>query len=60
METFTDAQTYDYGEDRVVKTNFSMTLNGYLVPDSVNAALAQLSNKTYNLCKIIFATEQAI
>ena len=60
METFTDSQTYEYGEDRVVKTNFNMTLNGYLVPDSVNAALAQLSNKTYNLCKIIFATEQAI
>lgn len=60
MESFTDAQTYDYGEDRVVKTNFDMTLNGYLIPDSVNAQLAQLSNKTYNICKIIFATEQAI
>lgn len=60
MESFTDAQTYDYGEDRVIKTNFNMTLNGYLIPDSVNAQLAQLSNKTYNICKIIFATEQAI
>lgn len=60
MEAFTDAQTYDYGEDRVVKTTFNMTLNGYLIPDSVNAALAQLSNKTYNICKIVFATEQPI
>ena len=60
METFTDQQTYDYGEDRAVRMNFNMTLNGYLVPDSVNAALAQLSNKTYNLCKIVFATEQPI
>jgi len=60
MESFTDAQTYDFGEDRVVRTNFNMTLNGYLVPDSVNAALAQLSSKTYNICKIVFSTEQAI
>lgn len=60
MESFTDALTYDYGEDRVVRTNFNMTLNGYLIPDSVNAALAQLSNKTYNICKIIFATEQVV
>jgi hypothetical protein len=54
MESFTDAQTYDFGEDRVVRTNFNMTLNGYLVPDSVNAAIAQLSSKTYNICKIVF------
>ena len=60
MESFTDAQTYDFGEDRIVRTNFNMTLNGYLVPDSLNAALAQLSSKTYNICKIVFSTEQAL
>lgn len=60
MEQFTDALTYTDGEDRTVRTNFSMTLNGYLIPDSLNAQIAQLSNKTYNICKIVFATEQAI
>lgn len=60
MEVFNDAQTYDYGEDRVVRTNFEMTLNGYLIPDSVNAQLAALQGKTYNLCKIVFGTEQPI
>jgi len=60
MESFTDALSYDYGEDRAVRTNFNMTLNGYLIPDSVNAQLAQLSNKTYNICKIVFATEQVV
>jgi hypothetical protein len=60
MESFTDALTYTDGEDRTVRTNFSMTLNGYLIPDSINAQLAQLSNKTYNICKIVFSTEQAI
>jgi hypothetical protein len=59
-EAFTDVLTYADGEDRTVQTNFTLTLNGYLIPDSVNAALAQLSSKTYNICKIIFSTEQAI
>ena len=60
IETFTDSQTYEQGEDRLVRTEFDMTLNGYLIPDSLNAYLAQLSSKTYNLCKIVFNTEQVI
>lgn len=57
-ETFTDAQIYEQGEDRLVRTEFDLTVNGYLIPDSLNAYLAQLSAKTYNICKIIFTTEQ--
>jgi hypothetical protein len=59
IETFTDSQTYEQGEDRLVRTEFDMALNGYLIPDSLNAYLAQLTSKTYNLCKIVFSTEQA-
>jgi hypothetical protein len=58
METFSDIQTYEQGEDRLIRTDFDMTLNGYLIPDSLNAYLAQLTSKTYNLCKIVFNTEQ--
>ena len=58
METFNDLQTYEQGEDRLVRTEFDLTLNGYLIPDTLNAYLAQLSSRTYNLCKIIFSTEQ--
>lgn len=58
METFNDLQTYEQGEDRLVRTDFELTLNGYLIPDSLNAYLAQLSSRTYNLCKIVFNTEQ--
>ena len=58
IETFSDSQTYEQGEDRLVRTEFDLTLNGYLIPDSLNAYLAQLSGKTYNLCKIVFSTEQ--
>lgn len=57
-ETFTDAQVYEQGEDRLVRTEFELTVNGYLIPDSLNAYIAQLSGKTYNICKIVFTTEQ--
>jgi len=57
IETFNDVQTYEQGEDRLVRTDFELTLNGYLIPDSLNAYLAQLQNRTYNLCKIVFNTE---
>lgn len=60
IETFSDAQSYEQGEDRLIRTDFSMTLNGYLIPDSLNAYLAQLSSRTYNLCKIVFNTEQVV
>lgn len=59
METFTDSQTYEQGEDRLVRTEFDLSLNGYLIPDTMNQYLAQLSSKTYNLCKIVFTTELA-
>lgn len=58
VETFTDIQTYEQGEDRLVRTDFTMTLNGYLIPDTINAYLAQLQSRTYSLCKIVFNTEQ--
>lgn len=60
VETFTDAQIYEQGEDRLVRTEFDLTVNGYLIPDSVNAYLAQLTGKTYNICKIVFNTEKVV
>ena len=60
IETFNDIETYEQGEDRLVRTEFNLTLNGYLIPDSLNAYLAQLQSRTYNLCKIVFNTEQVL
>lgn len=56
IETFTDSTTYQQGEDRAVRTNFNITLNGYLIPDSVNKKLAN-ANKYYGLSRIIFGLE---
>lgn len=57
IDSFEDSLSYETGEDRLVRTNFTLNLNGYLIPDTLNAYLAQLSLKTYNLCKIVFNTE---
>ena len=60
IDSFEDALAYETGEDRLVRTNFTLNLNGYLIPDSINAYLAQLSSKTYNLCKIVFNIESIV
>jgi len=60
IESFNDTLSFDQGEDRFVRTEFDMTLNGYLIPDTLNSYLAQLQGKTYNICKIVFAPETVI
>jgi hypothetical protein len=57
IDSFEDGLSYEVGEDRLIKTTCTMTLNGYLIPDTVNAYLAQLSNKSYSVCKIVFNAE---
>ena len=58
IETFTDSITYDVGEDRAVKSAFTLTLNGYLIPDSVNKNLAG-ANRYYGASQILFGMEVA-
>jgi len=56
IETFTDTTTYAQGEDRLIKTNFNITLNGYLIPDTINKKLAN-ANKYYGVSKVVFGLE---
>jgi hypothetical protein len=58
IETFSDNISYDLGEDRAVKTAFTLTLNGYLIPDSVNKKLAN-ANRYYGASQILFGMETA-
>ena len=58
IETFTDSVTYDVGEDRAVKSAFTLTLSGYLIPDSVNKKLAN-ANRYYGASQILFGMEVA-
>jgi hypothetical protein len=47
------------GEDRVVRSSFTIKLNGYLIPDSINKELA-VQNRTYSVSKVIFGIETTV
>lgn len=56
IEAFTDTISYDIGENRAVRCNFNLTINGYLIPDSINKKLAN-ANVVYGVSKIVFGLE---
>jgi hypothetical protein len=58
IESFEDSITYNLGENRAVRSNFKLTLNGYLIPDTVNKKLAN-TNIYYGVSEIIFGIETA-
>jgi hypothetical protein len=56
IETFTDSTTYEQGEDRAIRVDFGLTLNGYLIPDTLNKTLAT-KNRVFGISKLIFGLE---
>jgi hypothetical protein len=57
VESFNAQINLEAGADRAVKSTFSLILNGYLIPDSVNAEIAKMANKFHNFTKVIFNPE---
>ena len=45
------------GDNRVVKTTFGLTLNGYLVPDSINKKISSKPQKFYSKSTVVFNGE---
>jgi hypothetical protein len=56
IDTFTVTNIIEQDSDRVAKTNFTMTLNGYLIADSVNAK-ASATNMFYSPSQVVFGVE---
>jgi hypothetical protein len=56
IDTFAVTNIVEQDSDRVAKTNFTMTLNGYLIPDSVNAK-ASATNMFYSPSQVVFGVE---
>ena len=46
-----DASTYDIGADRVIKTEFSMTVKGYVIPEFTTNMYGTVSETTYQNTK---------
>jgi hypothetical protein len=56
IESFEESISYEVGEDRAVKNTFSLTLNGYIIPDSVNKSVAAM-NRVYGVSQVVFGLE---
>jgi hypothetical protein len=58
IESFQDNLTIEIGEDRLVRNNFTLTLNGYLIPDVMNKSLAS-ANRVFGISNVVFGLETA-
>ena len=58
IDTYNNTVEVAQGDNRVVKTNFGLTIQGYLVPDSINKKLASNNTlKTYSKSIVSFGSE---
>jgi hypothetical protein len=56
IDSFNIDSSYNQGEDRIIKTTFNLTLNGYIIPPSINKELASIK-KSYSKSQIKFNIE---
>jgi len=57
IDTYNNTTEITQGDNRVVKTNFGLNLQGYLVPDSLNKELTKKPQKFFNKSRVIFRDE---
>lgn len=56
IDSYQPTVEVNQGDDRIIKTTFSIVLNGYMVPDTIMKDLNSF-NKFYSRTKIVFGTE---
>lgn len=57
IDSFNTATILEQGDDRGVKSTFNITLNGYLIPNTINKELSQIQTKIYDKSKVVFTSE---
>ena len=60
IDTFSNTTEVQQGDNRIVKSDFGLTLQGYLVPDSINKELAQKPPKFYSKSTVVFNGEATV
>jgi hypothetical protein len=58
IDTFTNNETVNQGEERLIKTNFSIKLHGYIIPEVINQDLASI--KKYNTKGKVTITSEVV
>jgi hypothetical protein len=56
IDSFSTSTEYSSGDDRTTRTNFTITLNGYIIPDTVNRDISY-PNKFLSKAQLIFTME---
>jgi hypothetical protein len=57
IDTYSNTTEVSQGDNRIVKTDFGLSLQGYLVPDSINKELAKRPQKFFSKSRVVFNTE---
>ena len=57
IDSYSNTTEIAQGNNRVVKTNFNLSLQGYLVPDSINKELTKKPQKFFSKSRVIFNSE---
>ena len=57
IDTFSNTTEVNQGDNRIVKSDFGLVLQGYLVPDSINKELAKKPQKFYSKSTVVFNSE---
>jgi len=57
IDSFATPTILEQGDDRAAKSTFSITLNGYLIPDTINKDLAQVQKKIYDKSRVVITAE---
>jgi hypothetical protein len=58
IDSFDDSTSFSVGEDRLIRSSFNMTLNGWLIPEIMKRDLSAV-NKVYGVSQITFGLEVA-
>ena len=57
IDTYNNTTEIAQGDNRIVKTNFGLIIQGYLLPDSLNKSLSSVDSKVFSNSKIVFKPE---
>tara|TARA_R110001592_G_scaffold151256_3_gene377668 strand:- start:1683 stop:2699 length:1017 start_codon:yes stop_codon:yes gene_type:complete len=57
IDTYNNQTEINQGDNRIVKTDFGLNIQGYLVPDSINKELAKRPQKSFSKATVKFNTE---
>lgn len=58
IDSYSTQTALEYGNDRLIKSTFDITLNGYIIPDSINREVAS-ANRVFAPSQIVFGLEVA-